>query len=165
MANRSRITFGIKLRGKLKEKSFGIYELRDIILHVHYCNYSLQGGTKVKVQSNAVNCYIRLNRYFCSALYLRTPFFPHLTLLLLFTLQRELLILPILRTSSISWRITVILDPMLTLSVLDPLPNHLSSHFSAQAEISFMKPDQWSPLLLWQRLKVRPSGLFSRVVA
>ena len=41
LANRSRITFGIlKLRGKLKEKSFGIYELRDIILQVHYCNYS-----------------------------------------------------------------------------------------------------------------------------
>lgn len=76
MANRSRITFGIKLRGRLKEKSFGIYELRDIILHVHYCNYSLQGGTKVKVQSNAVNCYIRLNRYFCSTLYLRTLFSP-----------------------------------------------------------------------------------------
>lgn len=76
MANRSRITFGIKLRGRLKEKSFGIYELRDIILQVHYCKYSLQGGTQVKVQSNAVNCYIRLNRYFCSTLYLRTPFFP-----------------------------------------------------------------------------------------
>ena len=64
-------------------------------------------------------------------------------------LQKELWIPQILKTCLINWRITVTPDLMLTQSVLDPRPSLHSNHFSALAEIYYMKPD---PLWLPQQL-------------
>ena len=76
-------------------------------------------------------------------------------------LQKELWIPQILKTCLINWRITVTPDLMLTQSVLDPRPSLHSNHFSALAEIYYMKPDPlWLPQ---QLLKLKVSTYSSHI--